>query len=56
MKAIYKGARNGLDYDNFTFNKEYEVKEVHDYEDSGLFIVINDLGEITEQPSIDFDF
>jgi len=56
MQVIYKGARDGKDYDNFTYNKQYDAIEDEEFENCGLLIVKNDLGKIVKQPSIDFDF
>lgn len=56
MKVIYKGARDGKNYDNFTYNKIYEAKETKDYLFSGNLIVTNDRNKKVHQPSVDFDF
>ena len=52
FKVIYKGARDGQDYDDFTFNNAYSAREVKE----GEFLVLNDRAVLVLMPSIDFDF
>src|ERR1039457_3748299 len=52
IKVIYKGARDGKDYDDFTYNQTYLAQELTE----GFILVLNDKGTLVEMPSIDFDF
>ena len=52
FKVIYKGARDGQDYDDFTFNGVYSAREIRE----GFLIVLNDKAVLVEMPTIDFDF
>ena len=57
MRVVYKGDREIPDnYDHFTLDKEYQACQCRDYDNRGLLVLINDLGEVALQPSIDFDF
>jgi hypothetical protein len=53
LLAIYKGARDGDSYDNFTFDKVYEYVSPLD---EAYVVARNDEGDLVEMPSIDFDF
>lgn len=52
QQVIYKGARDGQDYDDFTFDQIYLAHEHRE----GFLEVLNDKAIIVEMPSIDFDF
>lgn len=52
IKVIYKGARDGKDYDDFTFNQTYLAQPLTE----GFILVLNDSGTLVEMPTIDFDF
>ena len=52
IKVIYKGPRDGRDYDDFTFDNVYLAKESRE----GFLTVLNDSGLLVELPTIDFDF
>ncbi len=52
IKVIYKGARDGKDYDDFTYNQTYLAQPLTE----GFVLVLNDRGTLVEMPTIDFDF